>query len=358
MKNILILGTAAALLAGCAHEQGRMGAGHGPGNRSHYGVAEIGSFHVGGRQATLSGLPAKEIVFTAGAPPVRVDPNGDFEVEQMYVQYVKLFGPYARARYPLLLWHGGGLSGVTWETKPDGQPGWQQFFLRAGHDTYVSDAVERGRASWARYPEIFKTEPFFRTKKEAWELFRIGPLDSYASEPAKRRAHAEGTQFPVEAFDQFAKQGIPRWATNDAATQAAYDALVQKVCPCVIIVHSQGGNFTFNAALKAPDKVKAVIAVEASGAPDPAKADLAKLKAVPHLFIWGDYLDRQELWKRITPTVDKYEAALRAQGGVVDRIDLPKAGMRGNSHMLMMDRNSDQVAQLVQDWMTKNGLMK
>jgi hypothetical protein len=44
---------------------------------------------------------------------------------------------------------------------------------------------------------------------------------------------------------------------------------------------------------------------------------------------------------------------------VVDRIDLPAAtGTRGNSHMLMMDRNSDQSAQLVQDWMTKQGLMK
>ena len=58
------------------------------------------------------------------------------------------------------MWHGGGLSGVTWETKPDGKPGWQNYFLKAGHDVYVSDAVERGRASWARYPEIFKTEPF------------------------------------------------------------------------------------------------------------------------------------------------------------------------------------------------------
>ena len=341
------------LLAACTHQPGQHGMGG-----SHYAVSEVGSFHVGGRQATLAGLPGKEIVFTAGAPPFKVDPNGDFEVEQMYVQYVKLFGPYVRAKYPLLMWHGGGLSGVTWETKPDGQPGWQQFFLKAGHDVYVSDAVERGRASWASYPEIFKTEPIFRTKKEAWELFRIGPLNSYATDPAQRKTHAEGSQFPVEAFDQFVKQGVPRWATNDAATQAAYDALVQKVCPCVIIVHSQGGNFTFNAALKAPDKVKAVIAVEPSGAPDPAKAALAPLKGVPHLFVWGDYLDRQDLWKRITPNVDKYETALRAQGGVAERIDLPKVGHRGNSHMLMMDRNSDQVAQLIQSWMEKQGLMK
>ena len=129
-------------------------------------IAEIGSFHIGGRTVHLEGLPKREIVFTAGMQPLVVDPNGDFEVEQMYIQYLKQTAP--RAKYPLLLWHGGGLSGVTWETKPDGQPGWQSFFIKAGHDVYVSDAVERGRASWARYPEIFKSEPFFRTGKEAW----------------------------------------------------------------------------------------------------------------------------------------------------------------------------------------------
>src|SRR5882762_8728656 len=180
-------------------------------------VSDVGSMHVGGRPVTLSGLPTREIVFTPGAPPFRVDPNGDFEAEQMYVQWVKLVSP--SGRYPILMIHGGGLSGVTWETKPDGNPGWQSSFLTAGYNVSVADAVERGRASWSRYPEIFKGEPFFRTKKEAWELFRIGP--SY--EVGGKREAFEGQQFPIEAFDQFAKQGIPRWATNDAATQKAYD---------------------------------------------------------------------------------------------------------------------------------------
>jgi hypothetical protein len=173
--------------------------------RADYLVKEVGSFHVGGRTVALSGMPTHDVVFSPGAPPIKVDPNGEFAVEQMYVQYVKLAQP--KARVPILLWHGGGLTGVTWETKPDGKPGWQQFFLNAGYDVYVSDAVERGRASWARYPEIFKSEPMFRTKKEAWELFRIGP--SY--EVGGQRVAFDGQQFPIEAFDQFARQGVPRW---------------------------------------------------------------------------------------------------------------------------------------------------
>ncbi|MBI3706872.1 MAG: esterase [Proteobacteria bacterium] len=318
-------------------------------------VHEVGSFYVGGHQQVLSGLPVREIVFTPGAAPFRSDPNGEFEVEQMYVQYVALAQP--RARYPLLMWHGGGLTGVTWETKPDGHPGWQMFFLQAGHNVYVSDAVERGRASWARYPEIFKTEPFFRAKKEAWELFRIGPKDSWNVDAMRRVAHP-GQRFPAAAFDEFVKQGVPRWATNDAATQKAYDELVQRVCPCVIIVHSQGGNFGFTAALNAPDKVKALIAIEPSGAPNPAQADASKLKGVPHLFVWGDKLDTQDLWVRILPGPQRWRDALAAAGTAVEWIDLPKLGITGNTHMLMMDNNSDQIAGLVQAWMTKQGLMK
>ena len=48
-----------------------------------YLVKEVGSFHIGGHTETLNGLPSKEIVFSPGAPPIKVDPNGQFEVEQM-----------------------------------------------------------------------------------------------------------------------------------------------------------------------------------------------------------------------------------------------------------------------------------
>jgi pimeloyl-ACP methyl ester carboxylesterase len=315
-----------------------------------YLVKEVGSFHVGGRTATLSGMPTREVVFTPGSPALKVDPNGEFEVEQMYVQFVKLAQP--KAKVPILFWHGGGLTGVTWETKPDGKPGWQQWFLNAGYDVYVSDAVERGRASWARYPEIFKSEPMFRTKKEAWELFRIGP--SY--EVGGQRATFEGERFPTEAFDQFMKQGVPRWVTNDAPTQASYDALVQKVCPCIVVVHSQGGNFGFTAALNAPDKIKALVAVEPSGAPDLAKADLTKLKDVPHLIVWGDFLDKNAFWQRLVAVPTRYRDALVAAGVKADVFALPAMGIKGNTHMMMMDGNSDDIARLIGDWLGKQGL--
>lgn len=342
MKNswkLVLLGIAGAGLVGCSS--------------TALQVAQVGSYHVGGRAVTLAGMPEREIVFTPSAPPLKVDPNGDFEVEGMYTRYTRLANP--KGRYPILLWHGGGLAGTTWETKPDGKPGWESFFLRAGYDVYVSDAVERGRASWARYPEIFKSEPFFRPKKEAWELFRIGETGSYAADPAQRRAWS-GTQFPTASFDQFAKQSIPRWSTNDAATQAAYDAYVAKACPCVIVVHSQGGNFAFNSALRYPDKVKAIVAVETTGAPNPETTDFSRIKGVPILWVWGDSVDRYPFWMRLTAQQESFRSKLIAAGGMGDWLSLPARGIRGNSHMLMMDNNSDQIAGLVDQWLAQRGL--
>ncbi|HEY0184726.1 MAG TPA: esterase [Rhodopila sp.] len=312
-------------------------------------VREISSFHVGGEPVTLSGLPPREMLLAQGAAPRSFSSDGDFETGQMYVQYVRLEAP--RARYPLLLWHGGGMTGATWETKPDGAPGWQSWFLHAGHDVFVSDAVERGRASWSRYPEIFRDSPHFRSKQECWELFRFGPPGSYAT----RTPYPE-TLFPVAQIDQFQKQIVPRWASNDAPTQAAYDALVRKVGPSVIMTHSQGGAFGFRAALHAPETVRAVIAVEPSGAPDPDTVDVATLRRVPHLLVLGDYIDRDPLWRDNVARVGRYFQALREAGGTADVLDLPAMGIRGNSHFPMMDRNSDAVAALVQEWMGKQAL--
>lgn len=319
-----------------------------------YSVREVGSFHIGGRQVELRGLPEKEVRFTPTEPPIKLNPNGEFETGQMYVQYVKLDDSFRKGRFPLLMWHGGGLSGVTWETKPDGKPGWQQFFLRNGYDVYVSDAVERGRSSWSRFPEIYPNEPIFRTKKEAWELFRIGPSDSYKN--SKENIHYNNTEFPIEYFDQFVKQVVPRWVTSNDSTLAAYDALVNKVCPCVIVVHSQGSTFAYTLANKYPQLIQAVVGVEPSGALDPKTVDMANLSKIPQLYIWGDNIANTPRWQQIQSPLKLQIAELKNRSANIEEISLPDRLIYGNSHMLMMDRNSDQIAQIVHDWLKRNKL--
>src|SRR5246500_3322170 len=153
----------------------------------------MGSFHVGGRLIEITGQPVKEVTYTPGGVPAKVDPNGTYQVEQMYVQY---FLPKNRkGKVPLLMWHGGGLTGVTYETTPDGREGWLNMFVRKGWDVYVSDAVERGRAGFAS-PDVWPSEPIFLNYADPFERFRIGDGEgSWNADSAKRKGLA-GNQFP------------------------------------------------------------------------------------------------------------------------------------------------------------------
>ncbi len=116
------------LVAGCAGPGARGGAS-GP-----LLIAEQGSFFVGGREVrseSLSTLPAYA-------------PAGTIVVDQMYVRYQI---PVGASRPPLTLIHGCCLTGKSWETTPDGRMGWDEYFVRQGHPTYVIDQVSRGRSA-------------------------------------------------------------------------------------------------------------------------------------------------------------------------------------------------------------------
>jgi pimeloyl-ACP methyl ester carboxylesterase len=311
-------------------------------------LREMGSFHIGGRVIEITGQPIKEVVFTPGGVPAKMDPNGKYQVEQMYVQY---FLPQTRkGKVPLLLWHGGGLTGVTYETKPDGGEGWLTFFLRKGWDSYVSDAVERGRAGWTN---TFKGDAMALPLGDPWERFRIGPPGSWNDDKAKRATYP-GVQFPLEAYEQFMKQGVPRWVTTDDQIVAAYIELVDKICPCVVLVHSQSGSFGYKVLEARPDKVKALVAVEPTVGGDRNKVQ--SIKTTPILVLYGDNAKDHPRWSKIRQGGIDYAAVFKGAGGSIDVVDLPDAGLKGNSHMVMMDKNSDQVAELIQRWLVGQGL--
>jgi hypothetical protein len=311
-------------------------------------LREMGSFHIGGRVIEITGQPIKEVMFTPGGVPAKMDPNGKYQVEQMYVQY---FLPQnRRGKLPLLLWHGGGLTGVTYETKPDGGEGWLTYFIRKGWDTYISDAVERGRAGWTN---TFKGDPLFLPVGDPWERFRIGPPGSWNDDQAKRATYP-GVQFPIEAYERFMKQAVPRWLTTDEQIVAAYVELVDKVCPCVVMVHSQSGSFGYKVLEVRPEKVKALIAVEPTLGGDRSKVEA--IKGTPILVLYGDNARDHPRWSKIRQGGVDYAAVLKSAGGSIDVVDLPEVGIKGNSHMVMMDKNSDVVADLIQKWLVSKGL--
>ncbi|CUK14020.1 alpha/beta hydrolase [Achromobacter xylosoxidans] len=309
-------------------------------------LKSLRSHFLGGREAVASGLPVLRRQVVGNGAARAIDMNGSYCAGQLYVQEYRLAEP--RHPHPVLLWHGGGMSGAQWESTPDGRQGWLWRLLQSGYDVFVADAPERGRASWAMYPQIYDAAPIFRSKEEAWHLFRIGPANGYAPRGQPRRAHP-GQQFPADAFDTFAKQFVPRWLAHDAMALDAYRELLDLAGPCIVIGHSQGGGYATQLARECPGPIRAVVAVEPTGTPERVDGSLP-----PQLLIWGDHFDHHDTWQRYRAQTDAYWDALRRAGRRADVLDLPAAGIAGNSHFCMLDRNSDRIAELIVDWL--NGL--
>ena len=306
-------------------------------------LTDFGSFHVGGRRVTLSGQPAETIKFT-GATSFENDPNGDYQVEQAYVQY---FIPADRQHeLPVLLVHGGGMTGSNWETTPDGRNGWLHRFLEAGFATHVIDNTERGRAGWCALPGEWEGTPLLRSAQQAWVLFRFGALADFPS-----RKPFDGMQFPVDEIENFARQFVPRWTTTTEIMRAGLLAALERIGPCVVICHSQGGDLSLDMIARRPDLVHHAIALEPSGFPDAA---LATMPADQHwLYVMGDYIEANPFWADLMERTEATVDDLADAGADAQLMHLPRHGLSGNSHMMMMDRNSDAVFEVIHDWLVK-----
>ena len=306
-----------------------------------YHLADFGAYTVGGRMIDVAGRATREINFTPTASFI-YDPNGTFAIEHLYVQY---FVPASRnAQPPILLLHGGGLTGSTWETTPDGRPGWLHGLLRRGFEVHVVDNVERGRAGWCAIEGIWPDVPIQRSLQEAWTLFRFGrPAEFDARKPFP------GQRFPISALDTFARSFVPRWTSTGPAASAAFEALIDRFEQVAVISHSQGGQFAFEAAASRPGRISALCAIEPSGFTNTPEV----LRGVPVLMVHGDFLDCDERWQQMNARWRAWADALAGPDGddAVTTMSLPREGIRGNSHMVMMDDNSDVVLERVVEWL-------
>jgi hypothetical protein len=72
--------------------------------------------------------------------------------------------------------------------------------------------------------------------------------------------------------------------------------------------------------------------------------------------MFGDNVDLHPRWVAYRKLDLEYAAAVRAAGGKVDLINLQDVGIKGNSHMVMMDKNNGAVADVIQHWLVAQGL--
>jgi pimeloyl-ACP methyl ester carboxylesterase len=306
-------------------------------------LKEQGSFFVGG-----------ELVFSEanfGAPGPTPFGPGLIAVDHMYVQFQ--IPKNKKYRYPLIMVHGGGHTGKTYETTPDGREGWFTSFTRRGFAPYVVDDPNRGRACCEGTQIALvrqgladpSTLPLTSQTsiQPAWSLFRFGP--------AYPNPHP-GVLFPIEAIEEYARQlGVLSYRDPEELDKIrdGIVALLDEICPCILMTHSQSGTPGRRAAVQRPDLVKAIVAVEGGDAFPEGSPEEAIAATIPLLQVEGDF--RTEAANNARKAITDRLASL---GGDAMTIVLPEIGIHGNTHMMMMDKNNEQVADVIEDWINEH----
>src|SRR5258708_1607260 len=315
-------------------------------------LEDDGSFFVNGKIIN-SDFPGASLV-TGPSPPGRI------MVNQMYVHFRI---PAGKRGAPVVMVHGSNHTGMTYETTPDGREGWATYFARKGAPVYVVDHAGRGRSGFDPTPfnqarDQSGANPaslptlLLATHERAWLNFRLGP--SYA-------VPFPGLQFPVEAMEQYTMQLVPNAETSlagiGANTVNALAALLERIGASIVIVHSQSGVYCLDPVPQRPGLVRALVTVEGGCDGFTDKDAAAYFAKVPVLSLWGD----NSVGAKQTVNGDARRNgcrdavnAIKAVGGRAALAVLPDTGITGNSHMMMMDRNNLQVADVILKWLAEN----
>jgi pimeloyl-ACP methyl ester carboxylesterase len=256
--------------------------------------------------------------------------------------------------------------GKTYETTPDGRMGWYEYFVRQGHPVYVPDQVGRARsgASFSTYNEVRAGEApvsalpniFRHADQQNWTLWRFGPAPGEAF---------PDTQFPVvEAAPELSKQSVPDLIftlPDPNPNIAATAALAAGLDGAVLMGHSQTGRLPLEAALLNPAGVKGMILVEPGGCRADAwtDAEIASLAPIPTLVVFGDHLEADTRlpamnWQSVYEDCQAFVERVNAGNGKAEMLYPPELGIRGNTHLIMMDRNNLEIADLILDWIEGN----
>jgi pimeloyl-ACP methyl ester carboxylesterase len=323
---------------------------------------------------------------------------------QMFVEYrapERITQPY-----PVVMVHGTAQTGTNFLGTPDGRPGWADRFAAKGFAVYVVDQVGRGRSGG----DAETYGPYARLPVEDLETVFTGQERSALYPQAK--LHTQWPGGPGlrgnAAFDQFYRSQVPYIASalkSEELVDPALIALLEKIGPAVVLTHSQAGVFGWAVSDQRPDLVKAHVAVEPNGPTffdikfkggaawyervgdararpygitrvplrfEPPVSSPADLTVVQAEHAAGQ--DRIRCWLQAEParalpnlakvpavivtaeasfraTMDDCTAAFLNQAGAKpDRLALAEHGIHGNGHMMMLESNSDQVADAIVGW--------
>ena len=279
-------------------------------------------------------------------------PAGHVVVDNVYATYQ--YPSDQHYPYPILFNSGGGHTARVYDTTPDGREGWLTLFLRQGFAVYGVDrpntgrsgtdickinAVKLGQAPASALPAINRY-----AAESSWVTFRWGP---------KFGVPYPNTQFPIEFVDTYYPQTISTYRDPDETQKsvAAFAALIDKVAePVIVQSWSSSGLLGYLTAIERPERVKAILAVETSVTAFDMipPAGRAKLSKIPIYIVIGDHAqDRVDASR-------KFQKEMAAIGGNVTVDVLPEAGIYGNGHTMMLEKNNKQIMFRMIAWLEGN----
>jgi pimeloyl-ACP methyl ester carboxylesterase len=334
--------------------------------------------------------------------------DGQVMTGQMYTQVLtpaKVTHPF-----PIVLIHGGGGTGATYEKTADGRPGWAYDYAARGFKVYVVDQPARGRSIQDTAVDGAVVRDTVKSLESRLTLFQ--DFDQWPQ--AKLHTQWPGTGKPGDKyFDDFIATRVMSLADNgkmEELTTHAVVALLDRIGPAIVQTHSQAGAYGWRIADARPKLVKALIQVEPNGPPykeavyigppdyfgadkvigrpwgltsgkltfSPPVNDPAELTFVQQAK--SDAPDLVRCWLQAPPAhqlpvlatvkilMVTTEASYHApydhctshfldQAGVNhDWIQLAKIGIHGNGHDMMLEKNSAAISAVMANWLVSKGL--
>ncbi len=336
--------------------------------------------------------------------------NGQVMSGQIYAEFQI---PSKRAHpWPIIIIHGGNQSGTNFTGTADGRDGWAQFFLRQGYAVYVVDQPGRGRAAFE--PDHYGAVG--RLNLENTIRFFVAPERYNLWPQAHLHTQWPGQGAPGDSvFDQFYASQLPsieNFTLQQELSRDAILALLEKIGPSIVLTHSQSGTIGWPVADARPDLVKAILAVEPNGPPfydvetspratasrpdwsrysgtqgrpwgitaeplsySPRAAKAADLSIIEQATADAPNLTR--CWVQVSPArqlpnlqklpilivtseasyhtpYDHCTVKYLEQAGVHPTwIKLGDAGIHGNGHMMMLEKNNMEIAGVMSGWLAK-----
>lgn len=300
--------------------------------------------------------------------------------------YAQFYIPQNARRYPLIMWHGMGQSGRSWESTPDGREGFQAIFTRRDWPVYIIDQPRRGRAGYTRaLPDDPGKVTTTARESGVWNAFRNGEWV-----PPNAPRMYPNVQFPrnAAAIEQFFRQQSPN--TGEEPMTNEYRALLGRTMaellkltgPSILITHSNSGQYGWFTAMAAPELVKAIVAYEPGAftfpegerpADIPGKAEnvdyhmaprmvplaeFEKLTRMPIIVIYGDNISKEpsdifnvDVWRIASTRARQFVDAVKRHGGDATLVLLPELGIHGNTHAPFADLNNLEIAAHLENWL-------